>query len=67
LATNSINNELPLLLEFVAKVYWKKHKIIEVPVTFMEREAGYSKLKLFKEPISFIKDVIKLKLWHLKH
>jgi len=51
-----------LLMEFIAKAYWKNYKVVEVPTTFVEREKGYSKLKLTKEPFNFIIDVVKLKL-----
>lgn len=51
-----------LLMEFIAKAYWKNYKVVEVPTTFVERGKGYSKLKLIKEPFNFIIDVVKLKL-----
>lgn len=50
-----------MLMEFIAKAYWKNYKVTEVPTTFMDRKRGKSKLKLIKEPLRFIKDVIKLK------
>lgn len=56
-----VNKGNSLLMEIIAKSYWKGYKIIEVPTTFRDRKKGTSKLKLVKEPLQFLHDVLYLK------
>lgn len=56
-----INKGNSLLMEIIAKAYWNGYKISEVPVTFIDRKRGSSKLRLLKEPIEFLGDVFQLK------
>ena len=63
---NLINKGNSLLMEIIAKTYWNGHKIAEVPVTFMDRKKGTSKLRLLKEPIEFLGEVFQLKRQRLK-
>lgn len=56
-----INKGNSLLMEIIAKAYWKGYKIIEVPTKFRDRKRGISKLQLIKEPLQFLQDVLYLK------
>lgn len=59
-----VNKGNSLLMEIIAKAYWKGYRIAEVPTNFRDRKKGYSKLKLIKEPLQFLKDVLQLKKEH---
>ncbi len=57
---NLESNEFDLGLEIVLKSIRKKYKITEVPVDWYERDAGESKLKLFKYAKYYFLRVIKI-------
>lgn len=56
------NNGNAILMEFIAKAYWKGYRIKEVPSVFMDRRYGTSKIKLNRESLSFILSVINVKV-----
>lgn len=55
--TSSTGNSF--LMEFIVKAYKRGYRITEVPVTFMDRKFGKSKLKLGEESIKYFKDLFK--------
>ena len=55
--TNSTGNSF--LMEFIVKAHRKGYRITEVPVTFMDRKFGKSKLKLGEESMKYFKDLFK--------
>lgn len=64
LKTKIPSNEHPnYILEFSVEAYRHKHKIIEIPVIFTEREVGSSKLNLNKAGKNFLKTLFKLSMW----
>lgn len=59
-ALNLEANEFDLGLEIVLKAMRKKYRIIEVPVNWIEREEGKSKLKLSRYAKHYFKRVISI-------
>ena len=59
-ALNLSANEFDLGLELVLKGMRKKYRIIEVPVSWKERQIGESKLKLSKYAKYYLKQVIRI-------
>lgn len=55
--TESTGNSF--LMEFIVKAHRKGFKVTEIPVTFMDRKFGKSKLKLGEESIKYFKDLLK--------
>lgn len=52
-----------MLMEFIAKVYWRGFRVAEVPTRFVDRKKGASKLNIAGESTKFILDVLKLRAW----
>ncbi len=59
-ALNLESNEFDLGLELVLKAMRKKYNIVEVPVDWIEREQGESKLKLSKFAKHYLNRIIKI-------
>lgn len=55
-----------MLMEFIAKVYWRGFRVAEVPTAFVDRKRGASKLKLFGESKKFFMDALRLRLQRAK-
>ncbi len=53
-------NEFDLSLEIILKAMRKKYKVAEVPVDWVERESGKSKLKLSRYAPDYFKRVMKI-------
>jgi dolichol-phosphate mannosyltransferase len=59
--TDSAGNSF--FMEFVIKAYRKGFKIAELPIVFKDRVVGKSKLKLGRQSLKMLRDLLKLCLW----
>lgn len=50
-----------MLTEIVYLAYKNNFRIVEVPIHYVERRAGKSKLSVFKETLKFFKNIFKIK------
>lgn len=50
-------------MEFVVKTYRKGYKITEIPIVFKDRVVGKSKLKLGRQSLKMLTDLVRLSLW----
>ncbi len=50
-----------MLTEIVYLAYKNNFRIVEVPINYVERRAGKSKLSVFKETLKFFKNIFKIK------
>lgn len=47
-------------MEFLVKAYRKGYRLIEVPIIFKDRILGKSKLKLGRQSLKMLMDLVKL-------
>ncbi|MEK9170189.1 MAG: polyprenol monophosphomannose synthase [Patescibacteria group bacterium] len=50
-----------MLTEIVYRAYKNNFRIAEIPISYIERRAGKSKLSVFKETVKFFKNIWKIK------
>jgi dolichol-phosphate mannosyltransferase len=59
--TESAGNSF--FMEFVVKAYRKGYRITEIPIVFKDRVVGKSKLKLGRQSLKMLADLVRLCLW----
>lgn len=59
--TESAGNSF--FMEFVIKAYRKGYRITEIPIVFKDRVIGKSKLKLGRQSLTMLADLVRLCLW----
>ncbi len=59
--TESAGNSF--FMEFVIKAYRKGYRITEIPIVFKDRMIGKSKLKLGRQSLTMLTDLVRLCLW----